>query len=447
MRALVLTVIVLGLIPASFLRPWIGVLGWSWIAFMAPHRLAWGFISTAPVAWLIAVPTLLGLVFTRDRKPLPSMPEVWLLGLFAVHVTGTTFLALHPDLAWGKFDLIFKSLLMTFVTMTLFQDRVRVRWLYLLMALSLGFYGLKGGVWALLTGAEHRVWGPQDSFFGDNNTLALALCMDLPLLLGLARHESRRWLKLLLRVMFAATVIAILFTYSRGGVVGLVTVLSVLAWRSPWRLRFLVAMIAAFVLAAPFIPDRWWERVESMTLYQGDPSVVGRFEAWQTGFNLAANRPLAGGGFRVYWHDATWEQYSGREFSMARDAHSLYFEVLGEHGFLGLAIYLSLLASVVISLRRIRKRWRRDSERRWLATYAEMTELSLFPFLTAGAFLGVAYFEFYFQLVALTVMLKVLHEKALAGERRSGPMAAPRQERPSLPPSSRRPALPRGATP
>ena len=127
---------------------------------------------------------------------------------------------------------------MTFVTMSLFQDRARLRWLYMVPALGIGFYGFKGGIWVLVTGGGELVFGPDMSFFADNNTLGLALCMVLPILLYLSRDEKRQWLKRILQVTFCLSIISIIFTYSRGAFLGLFVILSVLIWRSPWRMRF-----------------------------------------------------------------------------------------------------------------------------------------------------------------------------------------------------------------
>src|SRR5215813_591664 len=264
LRDLVFLLVWLGLIPVSLIRPWIGILAWNWIAFMAPHGLTWGFSRTLPVAMAIGGATLVGWLFTKDRKPLPRTVPVLGLLLFTVHITLTTVLAHNAEEAFGKWNWVTKVLLMTFVTMTLFQDRIRLRWLYVVVALSLGFYGLKGGIWVLRTGGGERVYGPDMSFFNDNNTLGLALCMILPMLLYLSREEPRPWLKKLMKIMFFFTIIAIVFTYSRGAFLGLATILLVLIWRSPWRLRFATGLLIGTLIALPYLPDRLSNRISSI---------------------------------------------------------------------------------------------------------------------------------------------------------------------------------------
>ncbi|HET8579228.1 MAG TPA: putative O-glycosylation ligase, exosortase A system-associated [Methylomirabilota bacterium] len=411
-RDVAFLIVITGLTPVSFFRPWLGVLAWSWIAYMAPHMLTWGFGQRLPVAMMIGGATLLGFIFTRDKQPLPRAAVVPLLVLFAIDITMTSLLAIEPGLAWGKWDWVVKSLLMSFVTMSLFQDRHRLRWLYMVMALSLGFYGLKGGIWVLKTGGAERVFGPEGTFFGDNNELGLALCMMLPFLIYLSREEPRPWLKRLMRVTFAFTIIAILFTYSRGALLGLLAIAALLIWRSPWRTLAIATALGLALVITPLLPDKWWGRMDTITEENQDTSIQGRLEAWKTATNLAMDRPLTGGGFRVLWNNYTWDRYFGPGYLKARDAHSIYFEVLSEHGFIGLALYLLIVATTLISLQRIRLRWRRHPDHGYLASYAEMTQLALAPYLVAGSFLSLAYFDLYLHLLATSAILQTLSWRA-----------------------------------
>src|SRR5439155_197703 len=416
LRDIVFLFVWIGLIPVSLMRPWLGILCWFWIAFMVPHGLTWGFARTLPVAIAIGGATLLGWMLTRDKKPLPRTWTVYGLVLMALHFTLTTVLAYDPPTAFGKWEWVSKVLLMTFVTMTLFQTRTRLRWLYMLLALSLGLYGLNGGVWVLRTGGGERVYGPDMSFFADNNTLGLALCMILPMLLYLSREEPRTWLKNLMRTVFFFSIIAIVFTYSRGAFLGLATILVVLVWRSPWRLRFASALLIGTLVAVPLLPGRLADRISSIGEQESektrDTSTQGRIQAWQTAWNIALDHPLTGGGFRALWNESIWLQYYRGDFLAVRDVHSLYFELLEEHGFLGLGLYLFVLLSTLRTLGRIRKQWRGHPEHGALANYAEMTQLGLYPFMVAGAFLTVAYFDLYFAFVATSVVLRSLSEEA-----------------------------------
>jgi len=297
-------------------------------------------------------------------------------------------------------------------------------------ALGLGFYGVKGALWVLRTGGGEIVYGPDMSFFADNNTLGLALCMILPLLLYLSREEERPWLKQILRISFGLSIIGILFTYSRGAFLGLTVILSVLIWRSPWRMRFATAIVVAALIAAPLAPDRLWERIGSIAQQDSaetrDNSSAMRLSAWTAAWNIGLSRPFTGAGFRALWDDDVWFIYFGEHSFGLPDAHSLYFEVLAEQGFLGLGLYLGALISTLLTLRQLRHRWRNHPQHGYISRYAEMTQLSLYPYLVSGTFIGVAYFELYFLLLGTTVML---HELARGAETAPVPGQPPAEVR------------------
>jgi len=418
-RDLLLVATLFALVPISFLRPWIGMLAWFWVAYFVPQSFTWAFGRNLPVAMLVAVATLVGFLLSGEgKKPLPRCASVVLLAVFALHITLSTVLAYDSELAWGKWDWVVKSILMTFVTMALFQDRDRLRWLFIVVAVSLGLHGFKGGFWVLRTGGGERVYGPERSFFWDNNTLGLALCMILPVLLYLSREEQRKWLKQTLRWLFVFSIIAILFTYSRGAFVGLLVVLTSLVWRSPWRLRFAAIAVVCGLIVVVAMPARLRDRISSIGSQQSaetrDTSVAGRVEAWQTAVHIAGSHPFFGEGFRALWHAELWTEFYGLDFAAARDAHSLYFEVLSEHGYLGLGIYLAIVGNSLVMLTRIARRWAGDATHGYLATYAEMTRTALYPYLVTGASLSVAYFDLYILLVGVCAILWSLSEEAAA---------------------------------
>jgi len=295
-RDIVLTLTVVGLLPVCLVRPWIGVLVWCWLGFMNPHKLAWGFSAQIPFALMVGIATLVGCVFTKDRNPFVWNTATRALLALWVWFTVTSIFALYPLDAWWQWERVSKILLMVFVSLFLVQDRGKLRLLLLVIAGSIGFYGLKGGIFVLRTGGMNTLQGvPGETFISTNNALALALNMCLPILLVLAREERRWWLRMLLYASFFFSILAVLFTYSRGGFLGLLTVLVVLLLN---RKNFLYALVAAsvvYVAAFYFAPPRWMARMETIENYEADGSAQGRLVAWRVGAMLAADRPLVGG--------------------------------------------------------------------------------------------------------------------------------------------------------
>src|SRR5262249_35672466 len=272
-----------------FLRPWIGVLVFAWLGYMNPHRLLGGFAYNMPFAKLVAAATLLGLVRTKDRAAPARSVEIYLLiALWITFVCSTVFAARHPEIARAKFLEISKILVMTGVTVVLCQERRKLHALLLVIALSIGFYGLTGGLRGLLTRWPDLLWGPPDSAIGDNNALAFALTMVLPFFVFLRYEEPRPWLRHTLLAMFGLSVVAVYATYSRGGLIGLCVVLVVLTLkRRTQDLAFLAVTVAA-VAAVGLAPPRWFERMRTITpwAYRDDASGHKRMMSWYVAFHL-----------------------------------------------------------------------------------------------------------------------------------------------------------------
>lgn len=409
LRDAALLALVVGLLPIAFLRPRIGILAWYWLGLMSPHRLAWDFARDLELAQLIAAATLCGLVVTRDRRRPPALAEFYLLVAFWAHTAVTTFLAWYPEDAWRDFVQFTKIVLMTSVTVVLFQDRRWVRYLLLVAALSVAFYGVKGSLWALSTGGVYGLLqGPADAFLGDNNGLALGLNMALPFLFFLSREESSRWLSWTLRATFALCVVALPFTYSRAGFLGLATVLLVLLFRAQRRYLTLPLAAVALILLAHYLPERWYDRIATIANYQSDGSALSRLTAWRISWSLALDHPLIGGGFRVVPQEQVWSLYAPEWTGTVYNAHSIYFQLLAEHGFLGFGLYVLLLLSAFRSLRRLRRDARRLENTTWLVNYSLAVETSLYAYAVTGAFYNLTYFDFVYLLVAVTIVLRRL---------------------------------------
>jgi probable O-glycosylation ligase (exosortase A-associated) len=325
--------------------------------------------------------------------------------------------AIYPEAAWEKFNEVSKILLMALLVVPFFQDRYRLRMLLLVIAGSLGFYGFKGGLFVLMTGGQHMVLGPPDSFFAANTEVALVMNMALPLLFYLAREETRRWPRRLLWVSFFLTIMTVPFTYSRGGAIGLVVVLVVLFLRARRRLLLVPVVAIGLVGFAYFAPDQWVDRMQTLEDVSADGSAQLRMMSWRVALRIAEDRPVFGGGFKVFVHRATYDIYMP-EYPRAfgHDAHSIYFNLIGEHGWGGLTIFVTILVFVFLKLRSIRRLARANPEVGWAANYAHMIQASLATYLVTGAFLSVAYFDLAYQLIILVPLIHTIAQREIAAK-------------------------------
>jgi probable O-glycosylation ligase (exosortase A-associated) len=393
---------------------------------MNPHRYAWGIARDFPVAMLVALATLIGFAFTRDKNGLPRDGIMILMILLFLVFALTTPFAFNREAALPYLIQVAKIWLMILVSVMLINNPRKLRFLLMVIGLSLGLIGIKGGLWALATGGAHRVYGPANTFIGDNNDVALAFCMGLPLLFYLAKDEKNFWLKQLMRGAFVMTIIATIFTYSRGGFLTLAAVGFLLMIKARYKALAVVMLGLALLAGTVIVPAKWSDRMQSIQTYQEDQSAMGRIIAWKMAINLALDRPLIGGGFNTFIPQV-YARYSNDPTS-GRDVHSSYFEMLGEQGFVGLGLFLLLIAVALSNTFWLKRLLRRNPHIQWARYYPDMLQVSIFAYMVGGAFLGRAYFDMFYQLVAAITITKTLVLKEVVPTRVSAtaPARAPR---------------------
>src|SRR5258708_2078559 len=274
MRDILLLTIILGSTPICFFNPYFGVLMWSWVAYFNPHRYTWGVAYHFPVAWTVAIPTVAGALFTRQTTRPCHLRETFLMAClwawFAVtflHARQVPIFHGHILDAETQLLQVSKILLMTFFTILLVTSRERLKYLLLVASLSLGVRGIAGAIFGFRTEGQSRIYGPADSFLSDNNDFGLALNMMLPLLFFLAREVEQRWLRITLWIAFFCSIISILLTYSRGGLLGLAVVLCAIAVKSRHKFVGATLVAATALVVVSYAPEAWMARMNNF--FQG----------------------------------------------------------------------------------------------------------------------------------------------------------------------------------
>jgi probable O-glycosylation ligase (exosortase A-associated) len=407
MRDLLVLLLVCASIPLIIMRPWIGVVVWSWLGYMNPHRLAWGFAYDYPFAQVVAAVTLTSLVAAllmgKEKLRAEGTVALFVWLAFVLWMNVTTLFALTPEEAVLDWSRAMKIQLISFVTLFIMHGRERLYALVGIIVFSLGFFGVKGGIFAVATGGSYIVWGPPGSFIEGNNELGLALVMTMPLMWYLRlrlRWAFARWA--LLGAM-GITALAVLSTQSRGAFLAICAMGAFLWLKSPKKVWTGLALVVAAPLLFTMMPASWHERMATINTYQEDGSAMGRINAWHFAWNLAKERPLIGGGFDTFT-PTLFQRYAPNPEDF-HDAHSIYFQVLGEHGFVGLGLFLGLLLSAFATGQGVIRRARGDPELEWAADLAAMVQVSLVGYMVGGAFLGLAYFDLFYHLVAILLLL------------------------------------------
>jgi probable O-glycosylation ligase (exosortase A-associated) len=427
-RDLVLFAIAAGAIPFILRHPWMGVLFSAWFGLMSPHRLTWGPAYDFRFVLWLAVLTLIGMLVTRDERRWKAGVEVYLLIGFIAWYSLTTVFAFNPDRALPALERAVKIQVLVFLTLILFNSKRQLELLVWTIGLSIGFYGLKGGLYTLRTGADvGRVWGPAGSFIEDNNAVGLALVLAIPYLYYLFGETQNRWVKVGLLGVMGTSVVAAVGTYSRGTFLAILAMGFWLWWKSRHKLLFGFALVLTVPLLLAFLPGKWEDRMRSITEYQQDSSAMGRINAWQTAIGVARDHPLVGGGFEFHSR-AVFARYAPVPEDV-HAMHSIYFQVLGEHGFVGLALFLAIWFFSWRRSARLAKATKGRDDLRWASNLVAMVQVSMVGYLVGGAFLNLAYWDLpYFGLAILIITGDIVRRAAAApaGEAAPAGQQAPR---------------------
>lgn len=400
MRDLVLAPIVLALTLYALFHPWVGIMGWTWISIMNPHAYTWR-LSGMPVAAAIAGATMVGLVFTKDRRNFFVTRETIVLMLFMAWMTITLVFAFYVELSYSLWTRVMKIDLMVLLAMVVLYSKLHITLLAWILAGSIGFFGVKGGLFTLATGGSYRVWGPYGSYIEGNNEIALALVMVIPIMRFLQLTTSSVWIKRGLVVAMLLCATAALGSQSRGALVAISAMAIVMWWRSDKKIVFAMLLLCAATALLSFMPEAWWERMDSIVNHQDDASVSGRFNAWWMAFNLAKDN-FFGGGFQIYKADL-FARYAPDPLAI-HAAHSIYFMVLGEHGFIGLFLFLLMWVFVWLSAGRLRKQGKLLPETLWLSHLGAMCQVCLAGYAVGGAFLSLSYYDLPYNILILVVL-------------------------------------------
>lgn len=417
MRDYLIAAIVLACLPVGILRPYYGVLVYTWISYMYPHLLGWSFIRTWPVGKIAGISALVGGVVQHDGRflPLKERENLLMIVLFFVFCWSTCF-AFYPEDASQELLNMGKIILMSLLTSTLLTDRDRLRKFFLVVGFSLGFYGVKGGLFGFRTLGEQMVLGPEPSILAANNALGVALNMCLPIFWFLAKDTPQRWLKRLLQLCFVLTIPGVMFTYSRASALALAFVCLLIVLKSSKKLLILSLLVLMAPAAVGFLPEKWIGRQRTTLTYEEDSSAMSRLGEWEFCWRLATDRPLTGGGFLFYSMETYAKYYPEflNTYGKSWNSHSIYFGILAAHGFPGLIVFLAMIGSCLLSLHKIKRDTMHREDLRWMGNYSDIVLVSFGGFLVNGAFNNMEYFDLVYHWVGIVASLKVIAREKLA---------------------------------
>ncbi|MEO5374877.1 MAG: putative O-glycosylation ligase, exosortase A system-associated [Alphaproteobacteria bacterium] len=406
MRGLILSLIGFTFLPVILYAPFTGVLVYAWYQYMTPDRISWGLVRIIPFSLMFGVTAIVGWVLF-EKKRWPTFQFVILAFLlFFAWINITTLFALQPVEAAVKWDMTVKVMTFSALAMLVLNERVRIEAFVWVFVLSVSYFAFRGAFNTLLTGGGgNMVSGANTSFIGDRNTFAVVMLMALPLVVFLRRHTTifpaTQFVRLALVGLVVLLAIAVVGTQSRGALVAAVPLVGSFFLKSRRKGLVLAICLAGAVLGLAVAPAEWYERMGTIGSYQQDSSAMGRIAAWKWALGVVEQHPLTGGGFRVFVRNVTDAEH-GRWL----EAHNILFEVMGEHGYIGLALFAILVVSIYRSLGRVAVLCRERPDYLWAYDLALMLQLGLIAFVVGGMFLSIAFFPMLYDFAALAVVLR-----------------------------------------
>jgi probable O-glycosylation ligase (exosortase A-associated) len=431
----------LALLPISFFSAHLGILLWIWIALLPPIDLMYGSLGVVlPFNKLAAASVFFCLLTKASEKRFYFDFLLGVAGLYALVVTLSYFLAPYSHgAADGQYDKFWKELVLAMLITGLMFTRHRLHQVALVVAVTFGFYMAKEGIIFLLTAGGHHVEG--SGVTGDNNGLALAILMIIPLLLYVASHTAEHWVRMGMyatAVMGAVTVVA---SYSRGGFIGLIALGVMLLKGNRHKVRSTLLIAVMAVILYHLMPSDYLERIDTIKEASADESFNVRLVAWKVNFLMALDHPILGTGPYGSLAVENWFSYVERASTFLFPtpiiyrsfvAHSIYFQVLGDTGFLGLFLFLLMLFTALIYTITTQRMARKDPALAWAGDLARATQISMVMYLVCGAALSNVYFEVLYIILAVVSRNHQTVREALATGRVPARAAVPARAIPAF---------------
>ena len=409
MRDIVVLIFTLICIGMAFYKPWYGVLVLAIFSYLNPHAFAWGPVRTLPLFQILFLVVTLSALTTKDRQALPKDWRIPMFFLLWLYFLLTTTQAYYPALAWERLWVVSKIFIPLMFTLILINTREKLFYLIITIGCSIGVVAVKGGLFAVLSGFSHRVYGPPATQFYENNAFAIAVLIAMPMLLLWSRETTSKRIRSGISVAIPLMFAAALSSWSRGALLTMAVLTLMLIWHSKRKYLAIPLLMAGVYFGIDFLPEEWFNRMNTLQTYEADDSAMSRIEAWTDGWNHTLQHPFVGAGFE------------GWRYVTMRDWHNAYVEIFSEHGFIAFGMWMSLIIGTLTSLTFLPRKVRGIEGMEWVGNYCYMLRLSLVAYCVGVLFLGLSYWDILYHLIFIAVLvrqfaLKELDEKISSGQ-------------------------------
>ncbi|WDI31237.1 putative O-glycosylation ligase, exosortase A system-associated [Hyphococcus flavus] len=404
MRDAILLTFTAACLVIALRRPFAGLLTWAWFTLMTPHQAAFG-VYGIPLNVIIAGVTIASYIISGEVTKFRFNLITSLIILFAGWLTIAQIFSLDAANSAPYFDRFIKTLLFIILCAQMASGKLRFNALVWTVVASIGFFAAKGAAFTMATLGQYRVQGLENTVLEDNNHFGIAVASILPLILYLRAEAANPWIKRGLLALFCLSIIAIVGTHSRGAFIALVFFGGFFWMRAKHKFTILAGLLLLLAPTIAFMPGKWSERMMTIGEATQDDSFMGRVDAWVINWKLAQAHPATGAGLRNSYQKEVAQSVDIDRAETAKAAHSIYFEILGGSGFIGLIIYLSIFASAFFSTWGISLSRSKHSLEPWKWRFAYYAQMSLVVFAVGGASTSMEMWDGYLIVIALIAAL------------------------------------------
>lgn len=404
-------------VPLAMSNVYVAFMLWTWAGLIALHSYTYGFVGGIPLAQVFAIITLVKLASPASRNLVKyhGGGVMVLMGLIALHGLLSALFA-YPGLAhnWIIYSNVVKTILLCLLMPLFVFNRRRINIFVMVLAMGMCFHGFVDGLKFVASGGNHNATGIAK--FGDNNHYAALLLMALPLLIYVFRFATAFVTRLATAGAFLVTFLAVLATNSRGALLSAIAMGGWVIMMSKRRMAGILMALAVGIMVPLMASDKWFQRMDTIKSADQDSSFMGRVTAWKRASAIALENPVFGGGYHAGQAPSIYEYFRYKpgllgfvetpDTGYPAASHSIYFEVLGDLGFVGLLLFLAFMLSPFYNWVRIRRLAGQNPQQLgWATELSNLLCASMVVYLVGGAALSLGYYELPYYIVTLQQVL------------------------------------------
>jgi len=379
-----------------------------------------------PALYSLKIPLLLSLgalsallwhsLISRQLTTYWHTSFTWLTLFWLLVIIGAV-LSSNPGLAITYFKNIYwKIIVMTLAIAWLVNSEQSVKKIATLIILAglliacVALYNSANGI-GIVEGSRVTIGRQLGSVLGDPNDLSLVLMFPLAFAISFATTKGIGFSRVIGFACLVLAMAAVIATQSRGGLLGSIAVFGIFGLRII-KSKTLLMLIATVGLLALFAMAGISDRQSGGAAEEGiDASAMGRLYAWEAAFKMALDNPLTGVGLNNFY--ANYFFYSPHWDGLNHAVHSTWFGVLAETGFLGLIVFIGIIASLIKTSRetlRLLDKHGKDASPYLLAT-ALAVYAGVIGTIVSGTFLTQGFTWPIYILAALCIALSRITQK------------------------------------